>query len=150
MSQTLKGRIRTASATIAALTLALTGFAVFGTATAASSQPVDDAAVTSAEDAGILGIPCETGTGWNGDNPTSQMYAWASCDEPGSDDINLWAFRVKYSCTSESYFRYSYWYRADGRTIRGYCPRGKRVDISSVETLYNGGLDAAGTLDGTR
>ncbi|SDK94743.1 hypothetical protein SAMN05216298_2168 [Glycomyces sambucus] len=139
MAAHLKGRMRMLAAVTAAFAVSIGGLAVAGTAAAA---PAPEYAPTgaAADDIGTLAIPCTTGTGWTGDNPTSQNYAWARCDASGSPNPNYWAFRVEWSCTGESQIRLGPYLRADGRTLRGYCPAGKRVDYSSVGTLYTGDI----------
>lgn len=131
MFNVFRAHARRAAAAIAALgvAVAVSGFTFSGTAAA---EP--------AEAAGYPPPYCETGTGANGDNPTSLRYAWARCKETDSNPtITLWLFRVKWSCTNDPDMHYGPWGSANNQTLRGYCPRGESPDISSVSTdLPNG------------
>jgi hypothetical protein len=126
MFKAFSARARRTAAALAALVVmvAISSVTFYGTA---SADPVAAA-----------GYPppyCETGTGANGDNPTSLRYAWARCKETDSNpNITLWDFQVVWSCTSDPDLHYGPWGTANNQTLRGYCPRGKSVDISSVNT----------------
>lgn len=118
MTNILKRGSRRVSAVLAALaiTASITGLSVLGTASAASAQPVE-----------VQAAACTTGTGVDG----FQYFAWARCydSQPAP-----YRFRLIWSCTGESYLRYSDWHIADGSTTSGFCGTGKRVDLARVET----------------
>lgn len=113
-TRVLKGATRRAAAVLAAFLLA------FGVVGAAAAAPAS-AEVAAADPT------CSSGRGTDG--ATGLSYAWADCYHR---DYH-WQFRVKWSCTGESYWRYGSWRSVENGLAYGYCPSGKRVDADGYD-----------------
>jgi hypothetical protein len=101
---------------------AFVGLAVAGSASAASADAEAPQAIT-----------CRTATGTVEDLGGTRHYAAAKCDDPSP--VTDWYFRLKWSCSGESFLRTSPWHVADGTLLRGYCPLGQAVDQVGVDRV---------------